>query len=288
MKLLLLAGLRAVATGGEVVLAAGLGPATLVCMNDGCVTGDITKADAKNHCCHSGHETYACKDTHWRCDSSGKDICSGSKSNDKLECEALMDIYRNTQGGGWTNNTGWGTDPDFCSWARVVCGANRKVAELHLDSNHLNGSIPETIGHLTSLKKLYLINSWLHGTLPAAIGKLTNLTDLEVSNPAWAKPSGLEGVSVDFSKMTQLQVLSLRANTIEGPFPAGLDRLKNLRTLDLSQNYMTGRIPTSLGALTSIVTLDLSQNRFDGPLPDVFSGMTQLQNLDVSATGIQI
>ena len=38
------------------------------CIKDGCVTGDITKNDAKKHCCHSGHETNRCKGTHWRCD----------------------------------------------------------------------------------------------------------------------------------------------------------------------------------------------------------------------------
>jgi hypothetical protein len=38
------------------------------CIKDGCVTGDITKKDAKRHCCHSGHETNRCKGTHWRCD----------------------------------------------------------------------------------------------------------------------------------------------------------------------------------------------------------------------------
>ena len=38
------------------------------CIVDGCVTGDITKNDAKKHCCHSGHETNRCKGTHWRCD----------------------------------------------------------------------------------------------------------------------------------------------------------------------------------------------------------------------------
>ena len=38
------------------------------CIEDGCVTGDFTKDDAKKQCCHKGHETGRCKDTHWRCD----------------------------------------------------------------------------------------------------------------------------------------------------------------------------------------------------------------------------
>jgi hypothetical protein len=38
------------------------------CVTDGCVSGDITTGDAKNHCCSGhGHETNDCKGTHWRC-----------------------------------------------------------------------------------------------------------------------------------------------------------------------------------------------------------------------------
>ena len=44
----------------------GPGP---TCRMDGCVTGDFTKQDAKRDCCYSGHQTYKCKGTHWRCDS---------------------------------------------------------------------------------------------------------------------------------------------------------------------------------------------------------------------------
>ena len=39
-----------------------------LCIEDGCVTGDFTKDDAKKQCCHSGHETNKCEGTHWRCD----------------------------------------------------------------------------------------------------------------------------------------------------------------------------------------------------------------------------
>jgi hypothetical protein len=43
-------------------------PTPPTCIEDGCVTGDISKNDAKSHCCHNGHETERCDGTHWRCD----------------------------------------------------------------------------------------------------------------------------------------------------------------------------------------------------------------------------
>ena len=43
------------------------------------------------------------------------------------------------------------------------------IGELHLYNNHLNGTLPTTIGQFHLLRSLYLDNNQLSGTIPAQI-----------------------------------------------------------------------------------------------------------------------
>ncbi|KAJ4960187.1 hypothetical protein NE237_020097 [Protea cynaroides] len=66
----------------------------------------------------------------------------------------------------------------------------------------------------------------------------------------------------NFSRMTELSVLDLSQNTIEGPIPDDLNRCKNLRHLNLSHNILAGEL--NLTGLTNLETLDLTVNRLEG------------------------
>ncbi|KAG8045734.1 hypothetical protein GUJ93_ZPchr0008g11941 [Zizania palustris] len=83
-------------------------------------------------------------------------------------------------------------------------------------------------------------------------------------------------------RLTALQVLSLRANNLSGPFPEELLALAALTGLHLQLNAFYGAVPAGLARLRSLQVLDLSFNGFNGTLPDALSNLTQLVALNLS------
>ena len=88
------------------------------------------------------------------------------------EREALVALYNSTDGGNWTNNTGWLLSDDHCSWSGVDCLGGGRVTTVNLDSNNLTGSIPAELGNLTALFNLGLHGNKLTGSIPAELGIL--------------------------------------------------------------------------------------------------------------------
>lgn len=79
------------------------------------------------------------------------------------ERDALIDFYNSTNGDSWADNSGWKTEPLHTDgfampgaegdWYGVVVeevDLLDHVVELMLSNNNLNGSIPASIGNLTS------------------------------------------------------------------------------------------------------------------------------------------
>lgn len=77
----------------------------------------------------------------------------------QTECKALIDLYNNTKGESWVNNTGWNETNDPCGWYEVKCD-NGHVIELNLGINGLEGTIPDSLQDLTQLR--YLIYFLTH------------------------------------------------------------------------------------------------------------------------------
>ncbi|GAA0170133.1 hypothetical protein LIER_40895 [Lithospermum erythrorhizon] len=106
------------------------------------------------------------------------------------------------------------------------------------------------------------------------------------------------------SRLSGLQILSLRSNRISGSFPSDFSMLgnitslylqsnhlqgalsldfsvwKNLSILDLSNNALNGSIPHSISNLTHLTVLNLANNSFSGEIPDL--NIASLQLLDLS------
>ena len=85
------------------------------------------------------------------------------------ERQALLDLYASTDGPGWTTSTNWnGAAGTECTWFGVLCnGAQTAVWRIHLQSNHLVGPLPATLGNLGSLDVLDLTSNQLSGTIPS-------------------------------------------------------------------------------------------------------------------------
>ena len=158
--------------------------------------------------------------------------CASQGSIPQSECQALVDLYDNTNGAGWTGTTGWKSAPDLCNWTGVTCSGSN-VTELILSSKNLTGTIPSTISNLTQLTALILGNNFLAGSIPATIVNLT-----------------------------QLEGLWLSQNSLTGFIPSDIDNLSLLRYLDLKLNKLSGAIPPSLTNLNLWPTngLDLNNN----------------------------
>ena len=95
----------------------------------------------------------------------------------KIECEALVALYDNTNGDSWHDNKNWKQTNTVCNWKGISCN-NWFVLWLFLDSNQLSGPIPQEIGNLSRLKFLYLSENQLSGPIPSEFGNLSQLANL--------------------------------------------------------------------------------------------------------------
>nr|GMD11833.1 probable inactive receptor kinase At4g23740 [Ipomoea batatas] len=85
------------------------------------------------------------------------------------------------------------------------------------------------------------------------------------------------------SRLSALQVLSLRSNGISGNFPSDFGNLKNLSYLYFQNNHFSGPLPLDLGVWENLTIVNLSNNGFNGSIPDSISGLNRLTHLDLSS-----
>ncbi|KAE8664570.1 putative LRR receptor-like serine/threonine-protein kinase [Hibiscus syriacus] len=67
---------------------------------------------------------------------------------------------------------------------------------------------------------------------------------------------------------SNLHVLDLSHNRLNGYFPNQVGSLTELEVLNLAGNNIAGYLPTSLADMNSLSSLDISQNNFTGSLPN--------------------
>ncbi|KAK3021885.1 hypothetical protein RJ639_047389 [Escallonia herrerae] len=84
------------------------------------------------------------------------------------------------------------------------------------------------------------------------------------------------------SRLTALQILSLRSNGITGPFPSDLYDLKNLTYLYLQFNKFSGPLPANFSVWKNLTIVNLSNNGFNGSIPKGISNLTLLSTLNLA------
>ena len=108
--------------------------------------------------------------------------------NNNVVCAALGDLYAATGGASWSAKTGWAaaaaaTATSYCSFAGVSCSGSTAVS-LSLLGNGLNGTLPSSLGFITTLTSLNLAQNALSGSIPSTLGQLSVLTYLNMSGNA--------------------------------------------------------------------------------------------------------
>ncbi len=192
---------------------------------------------------------------------------------------ALVDLYNSTGGPQWDDNTNWLSATPVSGWYGIkLDDGGQRVKEISLNSNNLNGSLPESVGNLDALQILQLSNNRLGAKpLPASIGDLSALTKLQLSG------CGLTGsIPPELGKLESLWVLKLNQNQLSGSIPATLSYLSMLEYMDLSENQLTGSIPPEFGNLAKVTYLSFFSNRLTGSIPFSLDTIPDLADLYLS------
>ncbi|KAI3811850.1 hypothetical protein L1987_21582 [Smallanthus sonchifolius] len=145
---------------------------------------------------------------------------------------------------------------------------------LALQHNNLSGSIPDTwgSGELTSFT---LDHNFLTGSIPPSLSKMPNLEKINLGH------NHIDGVIPnEFANLSKLQILDLSNNAIKGSLPSFSS--SNLSVLILDSNRLNGPIPDTIGNLSSLTQLRLSHNNFSGEIPKSVGDLKNLDSLNVS------
>jgi Leucine-rich repeat (LRR) protein len=194
---------------------------------------------------------------------------------------------------------------------RAISSTTRcQFVVINLYSNKIEGTLPRWIANCTDLMMLDVENNLLDDELPTSIisGK-KDFMYLQLSNNRFRShdDNNLEPFFVALSNCTSLQVveagavgmggqlpsrlgsllpsniwlLNLGLNAIEGPIPVSIGDMTSMTWLNLSSNLLNGTIPTSLCRLESLEQLVLSNNALTGEIPPCIGNATHLGILDL-------
>ncbi|CAN1328012.1 Leucine-rich repeat receptor-like serine/threonine-protein kinase BAM3 [Linum perenne] len=141
--------------------------------------------------------------------------------------------------------------------------ASSKLEQLNLSENRLTGSIPGSIGNLSSLQILLLNGNQFTGGIPSQIGQLKNVLTLDMSRNNF---SGYIPPSIGSCLM--LTYLDLSNNQLSGPIPTQLAQIHILNYFNVSWNHLNNSLPREIGSMKSLTSADFSHNNFSGSIPE--------------------
>ncbi|CAL9114178.1 unnamed protein product, partial [Musa textilis] len=164
-----------------------------------------------------------------------------------------------------------GDDP--CSWNGISCKEG-KVVSIGLPKNRLLGSLPSSLGSLSSLRHINLRSNRLQGSLPSGLfAAAGGLQSLVLYGNSFSGP-----IPPEVGNLSFLQILDLSQNLLSGAIPASILHCKRLKALDLSHNNLTSSLPVGFGTnLTALEKLSLSYNGLNGSIPSDLGNLSSLR-----------
>ena len=211
------------------------------------------------------------------------------------ECEALIDLYKDTWGTNWREKTHWVEAVQFkpendysenamnvCNWRGISCNSQWRLVGIELANNNLINKFSNSFKNLNNLEVLNLSENPNFNAEFKSEFK-TSLTKLKEINLSYTNTNNLNNLPVSLEKLVA-QKLTLT----EFPFT----HLANLKEIDLSHGVLSGvgnikplfdrpnleklivhnaklrgSIPASLPATATIKEINLRNNQLTGKLP---------------------
>lgn len=196
-----------------------------------------------------------------------------------LEREALIALYKATNGDNWTHNDNWCSDKPITEWYGIDT-FNRewgRALSINLTDNNLNGFIPEEIGLISNLEYLLLGNNKLTGKIPDSICQLIHLNIIDLDH------NELEGyIPSDIGLLKKLVTFNVTDNHLNGSIPQSIGKLVNLETFYIDGNQIEGNIPNSVGNLLKLRVFRAWNNNLEGNIPVGFANIPDLVWLQIS------
>lgn len=186
-----------------------------------------------------------------------------------LERYALVTLYSNTKGPGWTRSDNWLGKEDECTWYGITCtrtsplSLKKRITTIDLSFNKVDGILPAELGYLTEVTDLDLNGNSLQGVLPTLM--FVNLKKLKRLNLHMNDLFG--AIPTNIGNLKNLKELTLFGNFFFGKIPESISNLKKLENLDLYANNLTGRIPSSIGNLKKLKEFYVNDNEVAGRMP---------------------
>jgi len=207
----------------------------------------------------------------------------------------------------WIDESGWLVDDDECTWYRITCNDNKEVTKIELHENRLTGQMPaETALLKNSLQVMDLYSNMIHNQdgegndwlgelhqltnlyygktnfeyngIPTAIGRLTNLVEYDCSYTLYYGP--LQGQV--FSKLSNLEYLSIGGNMYNSGLPSELVQLPKLQFLYSEFTDLTGDL-SFVGSMPAVIELWVDKNPLlQGGLPSEIGFATTLKSFSVT------
>lgn len=204
---------------------------------------------------------------------------SGSDS-DKYALLAFKDSVSDPNG----SLNGWNLEnQDHCSWTGISCDSSYRVVALNLTGG----------GNSVSCARISQFPLYGFGIRRLCLGRDSQVKILGKLSLAVAKLSELKILSLPFNElngeipveiwgMEKLEVLDLEGNFISGELPTSFSGLTNLKVLNLGFNELFGELPSSLSNCAALQLLNLAGNQINGSIPGFFGGFRLLRGLYLS------
>ncbi|KAB5514828.1 hypothetical protein DKX38_028734 [Salix brachista] len=109
---------------------------------------------------------------------------------------------------------------------------------LSISMNYFQGQIPAEIrAYFPRLGVLIMSGNGFDGSIPSSLGSMSSLDILDLSD------NGFDGnIPSSLGSMSYLQMLDLSGNGFDGNIPSSLGSMSSLQMLDLSNNNLMGRM----------------------------------------------
>ena len=205
------------------------------------------------------------------------------------EMFVLMEIFNQTAGHTWSNNTHWGNDSvSHCFWYGITCDhTNRYIISISLTTNNLVGILPRSLWKLRNLQGLCIGNNeMLSGHLNEILS--ANMTTLLRLDLAFNKLSGeIPGeMLAKMKSLVKIQLCCQLGKGLTGKIPKEIGNLTQLQVLSLGENKLYGSIPKSVAKLTHLWFLDLETATFlSGGFENLYN-LSSLRFMHLSLAGL--